>query len=480
MHISQILQRAAQLFPNQLAVVDSGQRISYAQLARRVEKLAAELQRSGITAGDRIAILDVNSLRFLETYFAAAALDAIFVPLNHRLSEQELEFIIEDSGSKIILGDVEAGLSPAHTATEPPIPDIAHLYYTSGTTGIAKGVMLTHNNVCTHALAAVAELQLTDQDVWAHIAPMFHLADAWAVFAITWVGGCHVMLPKFEAHQVLSLFERERITITNLIPTMLHQMIQCREATSRDYSSLRMLLSGGAPIAPRVVEEVIGIFKCEYVQTYGMTETSPYLTLSLLKNHLKNLSVEEQITYRCKTGRPFLTVDLRVVNDKGEAVPADDKTVGEIWVRGDTVTPGYWNRSEETRAVFQDGWLKTGDLATIDPAGYVNIVDRKKDMILSGGENIYSIEVEHALYSHPKVSQVAVFGVPDDTYGEIVRAAVVLKADQSATAEELIYYCKQQIASYKAPKSIDFLSELPRTGSGKIYKKALRDPFWKR
>jgi acyl-CoA synthetase (AMP-forming)/AMP-acid ligase II len=335
--------------------------------------------------------------------------------------------------------------------------------------------MLTHRNVCTHALAAIAELGLHDGDTWGHIAPMFHLADAWASIAVTWVGGRHVMVPSFGAEAALAAIERGRITISNLIPTMLNLMLRHPGARTTDLSSLRLILSGGAPMAPELVRELIATFGCDYQQTYGMTETSPYLTLSRLSDRLRALPAEEQLAYQAKTGRPFLGVELRVVDETGAPVAADDRTVGEIQVRGETVTPGYWNLPEETREAFRDGWLLTGDLATIDEQGYLTIVDRKKDMILCGGENVYSIEVENVLYQHPAVLEAAVYGAPDETWGERVIAAVVLRPGRAATGEELAAFCRERLAAYKAPREVRFLTELPRTGSGKIQKRALRE-----
>jgi acyl-CoA synthetase (AMP-forming)/AMP-acid ligase II len=307
---------------------------------------------------------------------------------------------------------------------------------------------------------------------------MFHLADAWATFAITMAGGKHVTLARFEAEKALDLLERERVTITNLVPTMLNLMVKHPSAAERDWSALRAILSGGAPIAPDVVRAIVETLGCDYVQTYGMTETSPFLTMSLLKEHLRALPSDEQLAYKCKTGRAFATVELRVVGPDGRDVASDERTVGEIRVRGETVMPGYWNKPVETKAAFEDGWLKTGDLAVIDREGYVTIVDRAKDMILTGGENVYSTEVEHALYAHPSVLEAAVFGVPDEVYGESVRAAVVLCAGKTASVEELIAFCRSRLAGFKCPRAIDFLSELPRTGSGKVQKRALRDPYW--
>jgi acyl-CoA synthetase (AMP-forming)/AMP-acid ligase II len=306
---------------------------------------------------------------------------------------------------------------------------------------------------------------------------MFHLADAWATFAFTWVGARHVMVGQFEPETVMSTIETEHITLSNLIPTMLNLMIKHPRVGEFDFSSLRVILSGGAPIAPQVVRSIMESFGCDYIQTYGMTETSPYLTFSILKQHLLDLSAEDQLKYKSKTGRPFMGVELKVVDKNANPVKADEQQVGEIWVRGDTVTTGYWNLPDETKQAFTDGWLRTGDLAVVDTEGYVNIVDRKKDMIVTGGENVYSTEVENVLYMHPKVLEAAVFGTPDEKWGESVMAAVVLREDETATATEIIEFCKEYQASYKTPKTIVFLAELPKTGSGKITKKVLRDNY---
>ncbi len=533
------LEHAARSQPERASVVDDGRAFSYAEVRARAAALATFFRDRGLVEGDRVAILAWNGHAFLEAYFAAAGAGLILVPLNVRLSARELVEIVRDSGARWLIAqrefdavvagvlsetdldgvlwieaarpsmerveparigvnaDAKSGLPgrPSEQAFEIEIAsrldhaqdfrpssrggdDVAHLYYTSGTTGVPKGVMLTHRNVLVHAQGTIEELGLTERDTWAHVAPMFHLADAWATFAITMVGGRHVMLARFEAKKALDLLERERVTITNLVPTMLNLMVKYPAAGERDWSALRAILSGGAPIAPDVVRAIVDTFRCDYVQTYGMTETSPFLTMSLLKEHLRALQADEQLAYKCKTGRAFATVKLRVVGGDGADVPGDECTVGEIRVRGETVMPGYWNKPAETKAAFEDGWLKTGDLAVIDREGYVTIVDRAKDMILTGGENVYSNEVEHALYAHPCVLEAAVFGVPDEVFGESVRAAVVLRTGKSASAEELIAFCRSRLAGFKCPRAIDFLSELPRTGSGKIQKRALRDPYW--
>ncbi|MFH1950120.1 MAG: long-chain-fatty-acid--CoA ligase [Pseudomonadota bacterium] len=517
MPLDELLPKAVKLYPEKEAVVCGEVRMNYRDFAKRVWRLSQGLISLGLNRNDRVAIIHENSHEFLEAYFAAAHLGIILVPLNFRLSTREITMILNDSESRVLISQgifhskvndiprsaptvgkliwTQAEFDPsgskelsyesllADQTGEPPPDqaikddDVAHLYYTSGTTGRPKGVMLTHKNVKSHALGTIAEFQLTDRDNWFHVAPLFHLADAWATFAITWVGGKHVILPSFDALEVLKIIQGEKITLSNLIPTMLNMMVNHPDVGSFDYSSLRVLLSGGAPIAPETVRKIIEAFKCDYIQTYGMTETSPYLTLSILKNHLNDLPWEERLRFKAKTGREFVNVSLRVVDDKGNDVARDDQQVGEIIVKGDTVTPGYWNLPEETDAVIKDGWLYTGDLAVIDQEQYVTIVDRKKDMILTGGENVYSTEVENILYTHPGILEAAVIGVPDSHWGETVRACVVLKEGWEVTGEDIILFCKEQLAHYKAPKSVDFLDVLPKTGSGKIYKKGLRDPY---
>jgi fatty-acyl-CoA synthase len=517
MPLNELLPKAAKLYPRREAVVCGDVRLNYGEFAGRVWRLCNGLISLGLQRHERLAILHENCHVFLEAYFAAAHLGLILVPLNFRLSPKELAMILNDSGSRALIAqdafrdkvETLSGLAPGverviwakkrhegnpgeedyetlldrHEPAPPPElsikdDDVAHLYYTSGTTGRPKGVMLTHKNVKSHALGTIADLHLADSDHWFHVAPLFHLADAWATFAITWAGGKHVIIPSFEALGVLRTIQEEKITLTNLIPTMLNMMVHHPRANDFDYSSLRVILSGGSPIAPEVVRRIIETFKCDYIQTYGMTETSPYLTMSILKQHLKGLPREKQLSFKASTGREFINVSLKVVDEQGREVARDEKQVGEIIVKGDIVTPGYWNLPEETNNAIRDGWLHTGDLAVVNEEEYVTIVDRKKDMIITGGENVYSTEVENVLYTHPAVLEAAVIGVPDPKWGEAVRACVVLKPGKAATEQEIKSYCKENLAHYKAPKSVAFLEALPRTGSGKIYKKGLRDPFW--
>ena len=510
MLLGETLSKAVRFFSEKKAIVCGRDRFTYGEMADRVYRLANGLRRIGVGRDGKVAILHPNCHVFMEAYYSAAMIGAALVPINYRLSPGEVAYILEDSESQILIASPEFGqtvdqirpgmrgiseillsgeggsyegfLANAPSDSPPPVSineaTLTQIYYTSGTTGRPKGVMLSHGNVSAHALGTIAELHLTDSDVWIHVAPMFHLADAWATWAVTWVGGTHVMVPHFEAKMVLEAIEREKVTLTNMIPTMLNLLVNEPDVTRYDCSSLRVLLSGGAPIAPEVVKRVIETFKCDYIQTYGMTETCPYLTMSILKNHLKRLSYEDQLHYKSKTGREFIGVELKVVRKDGTEVRADGQEVGEIIVRGDIVTRGYWKLPDETKDAIQNGWLHTGDMAVMDGEGYVNIVDRKKDMILTGGENVYSTEIEYVIYKHPAVLETAVVGIPDETWGEAVKAVVVLREGQTVTEKEIIDFCRENLAHYKCPKSIDFVAALPKTGSGKIHKKRIRDAYW--
>jgi len=516
MNLFTILDQARANYPDKKAVVCGARSLTYAEFFRRARGAADLFEEEGVRAGGAVAMLHRNCHLVLEAYFAAAAVGACFVPLNVRLSPEEIALIVTDSRASVLIVeplfaktaraaldllpgearprlfasygtspdslDTRIGKSPAppHTpAVSGGGSDPAQLYYTSGTTGRSKGVILTHANVASHAAATIESLKIDESDVWLHAAPLFHLADAWATWAITWAGGCHVVLPSFDGSEVFDTIAAEGVTITNLIPTMLNRLVHHEAADSRKLRTMRRILSGGAPMALDLLKKIEKLFPCEYVQTYGLTETSPFLTLSLPTESVRSLPAAEQQRYRAMTGRPMKGVEVKVVDREGRAVPRDGRTVGEIVARGPWVTPGYFKRPEETARAFRGGWFHTGDLAHVEAEGYLTIVDRIKDVINTGGELVYSTEVENALYAHGAVREAAVFAIPDAEWGESVMAAVVVDRQRAACGDDLIAFCRRRLASYKVPSRIDLVDSLPRTGSGKIDKKALREPWWR-
>lgn len=521
MNLNTSLLRAVSLFPEREAVSEGKMKLTYKELGQRVGSLVEFFKSQGLNRGDVVACLAPNCYEYLELYYGCAFSRTVLNPLNYRLNPNEIKGILEDSGARILVahsdfkaialealellgtkaGDIKVlwlgsiqELEPKGSMKYEPallskwgaaLPDVqcapddlAQLYYTSGTTGNSKGVMLTHLNVAANAMTAIADLELDDSEVWAHIAPMFHLVDAWSVWSITWLGGKHTFLPYFKADSVLKLIEHESVTRTALVPTMLGALLNSGEAWQYSYESLRSIMTAGSPVAPDLVRQVNDIFQCDFVQFYGMTETSPFLTVSVPFAADKNKPGHILQEIKAKTGRPVTGCEIKVVDDNGDWVTRDNTQVGEIIARGPNVTRGYWNQPEITAATIKDGWIHTGDLAVIDEAGYINIVDRKKDMIITGGENVYSTEVEHVLYDHPTVLECAVIGVPHEKWGESIKAFVKCHDQNKASADELILFVKSKLAAYKAPKEVEFVEELPKTGSGKIFKKQLRDQSW--
>mgnify|MGYP003384590983 CR=1 FL=1 len=521
MNLCLSMSKALSLCPDREAIVDHHKRFTYRDFGKRVANLSQCLLQMELKQGEAVAILSHNCHEYMEIYYACAATGIVLVPLNYRLSALEIASILADAEAKALfvhpalapvaeellggsyklsqviwLSGVSGGAKSSEgldyeemvTTGSGEFPgglpwlkqdDLAQLYYTSGTTGRPKGVMLSHGNVAFNALGAIAELSLSDADTWIHAAPLFHLADAWSIFALTWVGAKHVFVSQFQSTEVLQAIEQESVTLTVLVPTMLNALLADERVGQFSYRTLRLILTGGSPIAPEVVKKTISTFGCEYVQLYGMTETSPFLTLSLPKFNQRELSENEQIDTRARTGRPYIGAEVKVVRADGNEVLRNNVDVGEIIARGPTVTLGYWKQPEATAETIRNGWIYTGDLAVLDEHGSINIVDRQKDMIISGGENVYSTEVEYALYEHPSVQECAVFGVPDERWGEAVQAAVVKRLGfESVSDIDIIDFVRQRLARYKAPRSIEFYSELPKTGSGKIYKKALREKHW--
>jgi fatty-acyl-CoA synthase len=416
--------------------------------------------------------------------------------LNIRLAPAELQFILDDCDPALLVvhptfAGVADHLAPrqrldlhdGYLDDAPPLaerPDVdedavCELFYTSGSTGDPKGAMLTHRALALHALDSALTMATSHRDVVLHTIPLFHVNGWGTPHWVTALGGRHVMLERFDPPEVLRLIEAEGVTRLHLVPTMATSLLHEPSIATRDLSSLVQATVGGAPASPELLAELEDAFGCEVVCGYGLTETSPQLTKALnLRSH-DALPADAQRRKRATTGLPNVGVDLRVLDDDDVEVAWDATSVGEICVRSNHVMAGYWNRPEETAAALRGGWLRTGDLATVDDEGYVTIVDRRKDIIVSGGENISSVQVEHCLAAHPVVLEAAVVGMPDEKWGEVPRAFVSLKPGADAVTEaELQAWVRERLAGFKVPRRIDVVDELPKGGTGKIQKQQLR------
>ncbi len=486
------LNRALRVAPKAEAVVDDTTRHSYGELGERCRKLVGGLYGLGLDAQDRVAVLAANSAPYVEAYLGIPAGNLVIVPLNTRQAEPELRYALEDSGARVLITDRDPGTLAEVVEHVVSIPDgyasllddaderelgvgvtgdsLAGLFYTGGTTGASKGVMLSHGNLIANAFHMMVTQPFLSGERYAVIAPMFHAAGSFAVLATVWNGGCQVMLPAFDPEAAVDLLERESITATLVVPTMLAAMADAQLAKPRDVSSLRELGHGGSPVATDVVRRAHKAFSgARLTHWYGATETAPIATA--LANEQDVLDGERARS----CGQATVGLDVRVLDLDEREVPVG--TVGEVVIRGANVMQGYWNKPEQTKAALRDGWYHTGDLGYLDAEGYLFLVDRLKDMIVSGGENVYSTEVEEVLYRHPMVLEAAVFGVPDETWGEAVHAVVVPRGE--VTCDELVEHCKQHLGGYKIPKEIVLREEpLPKSGPGKVLKRELREPYW--
>ncbi|MER3452329.1 MAG: AMP-dependent synthetase, partial [Acidimicrobiia bacterium] len=352
--------------------------------------------------------------------------------------------------------------------------EVCEIFYTSGTTGEPKGVMLTHRNLHTHAVDSALTMGVGHRDTVLHTIPLFHVNGWGTPHWVTALGGRHVMLARFDAGEVLRLIEAEGVTRLHLVPAMATALLAHADLGRRDTSSLVQVTVGGAAAGPELLAALEDTLRCEVVQGYGLTEAAPQVTKAFTTRAHDALTTAEQRARRATTGHPILGVDLRVFDERGAEVPWDGRSVGEICVRSNHVMAGYWNRPAETAAALAGGWLHTGDLATVDAEGYVTIVDRAKDVIVSGGENISSVQVEMALCAHPAVAEAAVVAMADERWGEVPRAFVVLRPGAAVTAGELIDWVRGRLAHFKAPRRVDFVDELPRSGTGKVLKHLLK------
>jgi fatty-acyl-CoA synthase len=489
------LQRVRRLFPTRIGVIDGSLRLTYAEFASRCDRLAWLLTRElGIRPADRVAWLCGNTHELLEAYYGVLLAGGVLLPLNIRLASAETRFVLDDSGAvvlfrhpdqpdpehgvrQIVLGEAYEALLAAQPAEPFQMPVVdedapAELFYTSGSTGSPKGALLSHRGLYLHAVHNALTGGLSGDDTVIHTIPLFHVNGWGTPHYVTGLGGVHVLLPRFDAGEVLRLIEAERVTRLFVVPTMARTILDHPSLADRDVSSLRQVSVGGAPAGPELVDEIEMRLGCECICGYGMTESSPTLTRSLDKP-----GEPKSLHRRTTTGLPILGVDVRVFDDDDREVPWDGTTVGEIVARSNHVMVGYWNRPEETADALRDGWLRTGDLAVVDPDGYLTIVDRKKDIIVSGGENIASVEVEKAIAAHPAVAEVAVVGVADERWGEVPRAYVALKegVTDAPSERDIIEWVRARLAHFKAPKSVVFLDALPQGGTGKIQKTSLRE-----
>ncbi|MFQ5662391.1 MAG: fatty acid--CoA ligase [Terriglobia bacterium] len=511
------LRYAVEQFPRKTGIICEEQRFTYAQFGERVGRGAGALRGLGVEPGDRVAFLSTNCHRLLEAYYGVVEAGGVLLPLNIRLAPEELAYILNDAGAKLLFlesaflsiveafrrtagsvesfilldGEPEAGWLARQNYEELLAGATGHwrdlmefdensfaeLFYTSGTSADPKGVVLTHRNVYLHGLSAALALGTTRKSVQLHTIPLFH-ANGWGLaHSLTFMGATHVMLHRFDPVAVFRLVERERVEAFSVVPTMATALVNCPERPKYDLSSLKTITIGGAASSPalvRAMEEKLG---CCCYSGYGLTETSPVLTLAPLKDELAGEG-EQRHRRQAMTGFAIPGVEIRVVDEAGADVPRDGKTMGEIVTRSDGVMEGYWREPEETAQALRGGWFHTGDMATIDTDNYVLIVDRQKEIIISGGENISSLEVEKMLLEHPSVYEVAVIPVPDQKWGEVPKALVALKPGTTASEAELIQFCRARLGHFKVPGSVEFRESLPKGGTGKILKKELRKQYW--
>ena len=508
------IDRPARHYPEKTAIVDGDRRFTYAEFAERVDRLSNALLGLGLKQGDRVCMLSPNSHFYLESFYATAQVGLILVPLNFRLIPEDHEYIINHAGVKAVLVDyeyvgmvdsirdrlpqVEHWIVAAYdkadypgwtdwnemvAAASPDAPvrpdrdenDLVSINYTSGTTARPKGVMITHRNIYMNAISLIAHLRVAHDDIELWTLPMFHCNGWGGVYALTGMGGTHVVLRTIDARTIYELIDREHVTFACMAPAVLRTILDYDDKDKHTITTKpRFTIAGAAPPAAFIkrLEEELG---WEFLQLYGLTETTPFLTSS----QVDYATGKQDYARRSRAGVPGLGVDIQLLDGDGNAVPKDNETVGEICARSNVVCEGYWEQPEETDKAIYDGYFHTGDLAVWDEVGNVHIVDRKKDVIISGGENISSPDIEDVLYRHDAVMECAVIGVPHEKWGETPKALVVLRDGVAATEEMLLQFCRDNMAHFKCPTSIDFIDELPRTATGKLQKFKLRDQYWK-
>ena len=514
--LTHFLDRAVTLYGDKTAVYCDNRSFTYHQLNNRVNQLSRGLTSLDVKKGDKIAYLAPNTVEMLEGFYGVYQVGAVMVPLNIRLKPEDYLFILNHSESKILFVDEElyslikpikdklttvehiivhykdtqtdeidydewlASFSDdTFTRVELDENDICSLLYTSGTTGNPKGVMLTHRNNYLHALSTMHHLRVTDQDVYLHVLPMFHVNGWGSPFYYTGNGSTHICLRKATPEAIFDKIAKYKVSILHMAPTVLNALIQYYEQhTIKIEQNVRVVIAGSAP-PPSFVTRVENELGWEFIQVYGMTESSPVSTVSRVRSQFTTLPPEEQAQLKAKAGYPIIGSEVRVVNEFGEDVKQNGMDIGEVIIRSHGVMEGYWKNPEATNETIRNGYLHTGDMGTIDEKGYIDIVDRKKDIIISGGENISSIEVEGVLYEHPAILEAAVIAAPHEKWGETPHAFVVLReGNEHVTEQDIISFSRSKLAHFKAVTSVTFLKELPKTASGKIQKVHLRNEYW--
>ena len=507
--LSQMIERAARLNPNATCIRCEDRERSWTQVRDRIARLAASLQTLGLNPGDRVAILSLNSDRYYETLFAISWAGYCLVPLNTRWALPENQYALSDCGARALLFDnhfadqatqllsdidgLDHGIFMGESGDPGGIPgceelilsseaidpsprrgeDMAGIFYTGGTTGFPKGVMQSHTAIWASAMGCLPGFDMNQDSTYLHVAPMFHMADFAGSMAATLLVAKHYVLPGFEPGQVLQTLGEQGITHMLLVPAMIKMILNHPEAELAETSPLQRILYGASPMPAETLKTCMERWpSVSFAQAYGQTELAPVATLLTAADHRRGGGILKS------AGRPTPINEIRIVDDTGSDCPPGD--TGEIAVRGPHTMLGYWNKPEETAKALRDGWVFTGDAGYFDDEGYLYIVDRVKDMVITGGENVFTTEVENALISHEAVQDVAVIGIPHAEWGEAVHAIVILQAGAEASETELIDHARRHIAGYKLPKSVSFrLEPLPLSGAGKVLKTELRKPFWK-
>ena len=512
MNVSEFLGISAAIVPDRTALVFEGKRTSFEELQSRVTRLATALQSLGVGEGDRVGVVQVNTDAVVETCFAAARMDGVFVPLNFRARADEVSFMIRDSGPKVLLvgsryldlidsvadeldsvehfisldeprdgwlsyEDLLASADDEDLWPTSAEDDLAVLLFTSGTTSYPKGVMLTHNSFASYILSHVtpADPEVDERNILT--VPLYHIAGMQAMISAIYGGRTLIIQRQFEASQWMQLVETERVDRAMMVPTMLKMLIDHEEFEQRDLSSLSVITYGAAPMPVEVIKQAIGVFPgVQFINAFGQTETAATITMLPPDDHVLDGSVEEverKLRRLSSIGKPLDDVEVRIVDDHADDVPIGE--TGEIVARGQRLMKGYWHQESSTEETIKDGWLYTGDLGYWDEDGYIFLAGRARDFIKRGGEMISPEEVEQVLHSHPDIEEAAIIGVEDLSWGERVRAVVVAKGGRDVDEDDVIEYCRERLASYKRPESVVVVEELPRNPMGKVLKRILRE-----